>query len=369
MENFKRLDQFILPSYDGNSIVNLSNSLLNHFGIDEVNPPLRKNLELNSKIVLIVIDGLGMNVLKNTLSSFTNLFELKIDSLTSTFPSTTSTAITSLLTGKEPGEHGIIGYISYIKELGGLTNILRYSHPLSGERDMFKEFLDLAQIAKGESIIKKVKDKGFKTKIIIPKEIANSALSRLTHGGSEAYEYINHWDAIISLKKAVENNSDLVYAYFPQVDTLSHVYGYRSEETYIALRDLLSLMNHYIGLLRGKASFIITADHGHIEVGKVHKVLDDKELMSILSLPPFGDSRAIFLKSESDIRSYFSEKYSNFKVFTKEEALKLSIFGKLDKDFIDRIGDYIAIPFDNSVMIYPFKKKRISCLKDNTAVC
>jgi hypothetical protein len=62
------------------------------------------------RIVVLLVDGLGWNQLQAhsihmpTLSSFTG------GHITSITPSTTATALTSLVTGLAPGEHGLIGY-------------------------------------------------------------------------------------------------------------------------------------------------------------------------------------------------------------------------------------------------------------------
>jgi len=345
------MKNFVLPEYDGSSIVNLSSTILKKFNVENSTNPLKMELELNNRIILILIDGLGSNMLNNS-----GFGSLSIANLTSVFPSTTSTAISSILTASTPGEHGLLGYISYFKELGGLTNILRYSHPLSSERDMFKDFMDLKEITNAQNIFKKMTEKGIRSKIIIPRDISNSALSRLLHEGAEVQEYIMHWDGLILLKKIMNESVDFVYAYYPHIDTLSHIYGPNSEEVKFATIELIKNILEISKEKPKDVSIIITADHGHIEVGKVYKIIEDQELMKLISMPPFGDSRAIFLKTKMKIDEIFSKKYNNFLLLTQEEAIKLKLFGNFNENYIDRIGDYIAIPKDNSIMIYPFRK-------------
>src|SRR5579875_2532022 len=283
------MENFVLPMYGGSSIVNLTSTILRNYGLYTEVKPLDSEPELTTKIVLVLIDGLGLNMLNNI-----GYGHLSNQSLTSVFPSTTSTAISSLLTASTPGEHGLLGYIGYFKELGGLANILRYSHPLASERDMYKEFIDLKQITTAKSIFVSMLEKGVKSKIVIPREITYSALSRFLHEGVEVQEYVMHWDGLISLKKLMHESVDFVYAYFPQIDTLAHIYGPNSKEVKMASRELLKDL---LKIAKGKpkdVTVIITADHGHVEVGKIYKAIEDPELLNSLSMPPFGDSRAVF---------------------------------------------------------------------------
>ena len=53
--------------------------------------------------------------------------------LSSVTPSTTATVLTSLWTGKEPGEHGVIGYELWLKEFGVIANMITHSLASSPE--------------------------------------------------------------------------------------------------------------------------------------------------------------------------------------------------------------------------------------------
>lgn len=62
------------------------------------------------RIVLLLIDGLGWNQLQEHASSMPTLSGFVGSHITTVAPSTTATALTSLVTGLSPGEHGLIGY-------------------------------------------------------------------------------------------------------------------------------------------------------------------------------------------------------------------------------------------------------------------
>ncbi|MFW6040508.1 MAG: alkaline phosphatase family protein [Thermoplasmatota archaeon] len=102
----------ISPDYNGGSIVNLMSSILKSLDFDPKYPPLNHlpstSICDTKNIVLILIDGLGYNYLneKGKETIFLDNLEGK---MTSVFPSSTASAIPSILTGLSPQQHGITG--------------------------------------------------------------------------------------------------------------------------------------------------------------------------------------------------------------------------------------------------------------------
>jgi len=126
----------VLPDYK-NSIVNLMSSIQAAYGIKSRYSRLKqldvKELSSKKNIVLMVFDGLGYDyVVKQGKGS---IFEKYLKSkITSVFPSTTATAITSFYTGKPAQQHSITGWFMYAKEVGGiianLPFMMRGGYPL-----------------------------------------------------------------------------------------------------------------------------------------------------------------------------------------------------------------------------------------------
>ncbi len=110
---------FKYPDYNGNSIYNLSCLLSESLGIETEGKPVDLNLE-KKKTILILMDGFGINYVK----------KLNINQnhkvITSVFPSTTASVLTTLFTAKTPGEHGVMGYVNYVNDLG-LIMPMRYT--------------------------------------------------------------------------------------------------------------------------------------------------------------------------------------------------------------------------------------------------
>src|SRR2546427_11714648 len=115
------------PDYAGGSLVNLVASVVASRGGKPLHEPLG-NFELASRaqtLVLPIIDGLGDNYLMRH-GAGSELARRRRTSLTSVFPSTTASAITTSYTGRTPLEHGLTGWFTYFGEAGCVASPLQF---------------------------------------------------------------------------------------------------------------------------------------------------------------------------------------------------------------------------------------------------
>ena len=117
------------PNYQNGSIVNLMSSIKEVLGGKSRYKPLDifdfSNIS-KKNIVLIVIDGLGYNYLtKYGKDSF--LYKNLKGKMTSVFPATTASAMTTFSTGLAPQQHALTGWFMYLKEIGAVSVILPFT--------------------------------------------------------------------------------------------------------------------------------------------------------------------------------------------------------------------------------------------------
>ena len=352
---------FVFPKYDGSSIANIYESVLNNFDLSGGRTPLKKKPDKSQKFVLVIFDAFGEKILEKALEKGyieKQLIEsFEWDTITSIFPSTTACAMLSFYTGLTPAEHGVFGFTTYIKELGTIVNMLNLSHPSTEAplpllQQNFPSYISDKAVPIGD----KLKEKGINSFSIVPASIYDLPTTQFHHRNMERIKYYYPWDAFQILRKVLlENETAFVSLYVPTVDTLSHHYGPFSEETLSSAGDLMKLLLSSIKGIKG-LTLLLTADHGQIDNLVSHIV--DQELMEGLEMPPWGDSRASFMKvkSEEKVRRYFEEKLKGFQIFTKEEYLKEKVLGNgVDKRFEDRIGDLLAVPYVPESLIYPYR--------------
>jgi hypothetical protein len=118
----------ILPDYGGGSIANLVASIGAAFGAPQTGlAPLAllapERLRKKSKVLLLVVDGLGLRYLRDAHPGST-LRQYLRGGLTSVFPSTTATAITTFMTGLAPAQHGLTGWHMYLEEIDAVGAVL-----------------------------------------------------------------------------------------------------------------------------------------------------------------------------------------------------------------------------------------------------
>jgi hypothetical protein len=123
------LQQPILPDYAGGSIFNLVNTIATAVGASDGfcaplrDPALGRLLQDRGRIVLMVVDGLGYTHLTRHHWG-SSLHRHLHSSLTSVFPSTTATAITTFLTGLAPLQHGLTGWHLHFPEIATVGAVL-----------------------------------------------------------------------------------------------------------------------------------------------------------------------------------------------------------------------------------------------------
>jgi hypothetical protein len=156
-----------------------------------------------------------------------------------------------------------------------------------------------------------------------------------------------------------ERGPAFVTVYVPFVDTLSHHYGPGSQQTREAVRGLFGMLSSCLSKCRD-FTLLVTADHGQANNRKTNRV--DDELLSMLDMPPFGDGRAVFMKTrqEEKVTRYMEKRFPKFHLYTKKEALDEMLFGasRMSQRFSDRLGDLVAIPDCEESLLYPFLRPK-----------
>lgn len=377
---------FFLPSYDGLGIVNLPSSILKSLGCRYGNvPPLNKSFipfdAGYNTVIVILVDALGWNLLRRSEKEINQLKRLVSSfepiPITTVFPSTTSTVLTSLNTGVPPAKHGIVGYSMYLKELGAICNMLDFKI-INAPRDesIFEKGIQPDTFLGVQTIHQQLFSNGLASFVVTKNYLINSGLSRISHAGSTTVGYVDVGDMFVLLRKLLEKNSHLtkyIFVYWPSVDTASHNFGPWGEETLAEMRSFVfSLYSEFLDKLspnnRKDSVLLITGDHGHSEIknGNVYDVSSDSQFMNMLTVPPTGDARASFLHVKNGMRdrivNYIQKKYDQVMyTMTIDELSDSGLLGstQLRQGLEDRLGDLLVIPEGGHAIFYPFKNERV----------
>ncbi len=358
-----------LPDYKGGSIVNLMASIKKAFNgrhpYSELNLLPGCKLEGSKNIIVLTLDGLGSTFIKKHGAN-TVFQRYKKGDITSVFPPTTGSAITTFLTGLPAQQSAIPGWNIFLKELGAVTTILRFK-PLVGSSFEGIRIEDLLP-CKGFT-----QDLNVNSYMIHPKEIMKSEFTKALGGKAEIKGYSKLNGLCKQINNSVKSNEQkkFIYAYWDGFDKIAHKYGVSSEESLNHFFQISKEIEKLINKLGGTNSkLIITADHGFIDTprSRVIELDDHPELQDCLVLPFCGDARTIYCyvkpnkikKFENYVKTHLN-KFCD--LYRSHDLIKKKAFGLYspNKKLIERIGDYVLIMKEN----YVFKDRPLGSIKKN----
>ncbi|MET0068534.1 MAG: alkaline phosphatase family protein [Candidatus Thiodiazotropha sp.] len=343
-----------LPDYSGGGIVNLMSSLQTALGGPRHRYPtldLLGSVPLESyrKILLWIVDGLGANYLRANPEAATLNAHMK-GAITSVFPPTTATAVTTFLTGDAPQQHGLTGWHMYFRELGAVLAVLpgraRYGGVGLGQAG-----INTAAFHGHVPFSHKI---GCDSVMLSPGHIAESDFNLAHLGRARLLSHGNLNDFIAKIADLLNNSKEqYLYAYWSELDHIGHQFGIWSDEAKSQLLEIDQAFGYLLEQCRGNDSLIIIcADHGQVDTKAADWVsLDDHpELQQMLSLPLCGEPRAAYCYlrpgCEWDFDDYVvSDLAGKASVYPSTEMLEQGWFGvgKTHPQLTWRIGDRLLL--------------------------
>ena len=235
------------PDYHGGGILNLTATLINarggHAEAPELDALPAAALAHARNIVLLVLDGLGSRWLaRHGVGSA--LAEYRIAELTSVFPPTTASAITTYLTGDAPQQHGLTGWFMWLRELGCVMSVLPGT-PRYGGVGYAEAGVDLPALLGHRSIFDRM---ALPSVVISPHAIARSDfnLAHLGRAGLLPYKTLRQMfrRTARAIRKAREPG--YFYLYWPGLDGIGHEHGMESPRAVDHFRELDGLFGDFL---------------------------------------------------------------------------------------------------------------------------
>lgn len=298
-------------------------------------------------VVLIVVDGLGAIGLRAHAGHARAMTAgmTKKDVAVSVFPSTTAAALTSLLTGVHPGEHGLVGYRVVDPARDLLVN------QLTGWET---EGLDPATWQMAPTIFERAIRSGHPAFAVGLPAYASSGFTRATLRGAEFSSAPRADERVRRAYELAERHTGaLVYCYLPEVDKAGHKHGVASAEWVAALEDVDAALSERVPAGVG---VIVTSDHGMVDVpARRQVVLDETHLRGIRHVG--GEPRMLhaYVSPDEDANGVLTRWRADLDgiadVVAKEEAIRAGLFGPVvSAPAADRIGDVLAIARGNAAI-------------------
>lgn len=290
--------------------------------------------------VLFVIDGLGALQLRAHAGHARRLAAAggRRDVARSVFPSTTAAALSSILTGADPGEHGLVGYRVMDPDRGRLANQLN-----GYERDG----LDPATWQRRPTVFERAAAAGRRTFAVGLSEYATSGLTAAILRGAE---YVPSDEVRMRVRVAYElaarEPGSLVYCYLPEADKAGHRHGVASEQWIAALEDIDAA---FAAPVPAGVGAVVTADHGMVDVPRHRHVLlrdGDPRLDGVAHLGGEPRMLHVYLEPGADpataARVWAAASGRSADVTTRDDAIAAGLFGAVADEVRPRIGDVLV---------------------------
>lgn len=249
-------------------------------------------------IILLLIDGMGEQQLA-TLCPDGWLARHRQQTLQTVFPSTTTAAITTLMTGQPPATHGLLSWHLWCPDRGCIATPLplRQHWPERGAPD--DAALGEALFATPSAFAANRPD-GRRCTVLQPAHIAHSAYSRF-HGGQAALQPWRGYDELFDQlhRLARQPGRQLIYAYIPDLDSLMHGKGTTHPRAAHLLHRLDQHCRTLATSLPAGCRLLITADHGQLDIPPARMLYlnDYPALAALLDCPLWGEPRVAFCRT------------------------------------------------------------------------
>jgi Type I phosphodiesterase / nucleotide pyrophosphatase len=339
----------IVPSYGAATLADLSSSML--ASLDPGAPESQNVLGLPAaqRACLLIVDGLGWELLRDHPAVAPFLSELARNSkpITAGFPSTTVTSLGSICTGRPPGQHGILGYQVRIPGENRLLNGLRWDARV-----------DPLQWQPLPTIYERATDAGIAAVHVAQGAFRGTGLTVATMRGAE-FRPADSMGALAAQAAAAiwENGRVFVTVYHGDLDNTGHMFGVASDAWYNQLAHVDKLAEQLALALPSGTRMYVTADHGMVDIGPDDKLDIDAtpELRDGLALLG-GEPRARHLYAHpgaaADLLATWRDVLGDRAwVLSKDEAIKEGWFGPVEPAMAERIGDVIAAPAGNLALV------------------
>lgn len=333
----------IYPDYK-NNIVNIAGSIEKYFDLESNVFSLKEIDEvLNSfkpkNVVVILFDGMGYNLINEKIpNSF--LVNNIVKRVTSTCPSTTTSATTSIMTGKYPCTHGYLGWDMYYKKENVFVTMFTNKYKDSDDEYPFN-----------------IAEKYFSYKTITDRILENGKYHSKIVFPIKYEETYNDIDEMFSMIKDNLNikEKNYIYAYYMDPDSTLHVNGNDSKVVLSILKMINDKCEKFAKEIKDTL-LIITADHGHIDTEYIY-LSDYPDLFDLIISNVWLEGRccAFNVTDKTLFEKLFNKYFSEyFKLMSKDEVIESKLFGlnNENKYFKDSIGDFIALAKSDKIFKY-----------------
>jgi hypothetical protein len=352
------LPEMVVPAYQSTTLGELMPSIGAHLGVPGCTEDAY-GLPQSARYVVVLIDGLGLNLLRRGVLAAPFFASLLggAQPITSAVPSTTVTSLGSLGTGQPPGQHGLVGYTSRVPATGEILNGLTWESDvvptIYQSKPTFFERASEAGVAVTSVALARFQGTG-----LTEAALRGAAFVPFSDESAEELRI-----ALIA-KAAMRGDRSVVYAYERELDHYGHVHGCNSADWLQQLARIDAMCERLRAALPPQVTVIVTGDHGMVDIPAEQRILaeDDPALMAgVTALAGEARFRQLYVDQEPARRvaDRWRARLGELAwVRTRDEAIEEGWFAAIDDQLRERWGHVlVALRGDWAVMTSAFPRE------------
>lgn len=303
-------------------------------------------------IIVWLVDGLGYDQLQRArqdglMPGLDQLFQTGrtwLRSLWSVYPSVTPIALSSLLTGSYPSEHGLIGRVLNMGAEFPTFDSLAKTRKPAGAFDLARPTLD-----------RQASDVGLDYLAVLEHRLLSGTLTQIIHPNAD--KLVTHVSPMGWLPTLVDSiptdHRGLVYTYWSYLDALNHLRGPYSPEWIYEMRALdrrLHALANVQWPQPGPVWLWVVSDHGHIAVAGSLSYPTLRKELPWLQAVPYGSDRLLTLavpdERIDDVITMCAQLFGDrVAVWRTHDLWRAHVFGPpVNPQFQSRAGNVVLEP-------------------------
>ncbi len=371
----------VLPDYQHQSIALIPNTVHSLFGFSRgAHLSINKRalgFDRPQKVVLFLLDGFGLDHFSRYEKpvKFLRHFATRgqVQTLTSTFPSTTAAALTTLHTNRMPVEHGNIEWHWHYEKANALIESLPFCIKGNDQDSLRDAGFPPEDLYSGETLYSELQSQGIESHVLVVDSFVQSVYSQQVMRGAKIHGYSHYASMFRQLANLLSKpGRAYVFVYMGQIDSKMHRFGPNSEPF---IEELEKLDAQFIRFLRQSVPFdttlLLTADHGHIGTDPETTIyLDDiPGLFDLFSrqngriMLPGGSPRDLFLYIKKNAipkaKKLLEKHLPDCTILSTKQLLKEKWLGhgKTHPQLISRLGNLVILPVFGQTVWYRHPRK------------
>ncbi|MFA7248044.1 MAG: alkaline phosphatase family protein [Dehalococcoidia bacterium] len=319
------------------------------------------HLKRAEHLVFVLADGLGIQFI-DQLPRGSWLRRHTRRTIQATFPPTTPVALTTIATGDYPACHGITGWWTHLPSLCAPVTVFHNSRS-TDDVSLDDLGVNVRELFPREPLLPRMQRD---VALLMPANVVDTPFTRYMAGGKPCIGYTRPADASRKIAERIAQAAGptFTYWYTPYPDSLAHEHGTHDDRVMGSVEDLDAAIGQLVCALREHeivARIVITADHGHLDVGGAGhlEVAADDALLEFLTCPPSGDMRTLYWHVRPGRHREFARAFKArfgewFLLLSATDVERVGLFGPdlLSDTMRARVGDFVTIALGREVLRY-----------------